>query len=336
MILAQVQFAELLGLRAAVLITQAGILVSLVIGTLVRWFALRSAAPDVAQKRLASLKSWWIIAILFCLALLFGRAGGVLLFVLVSLLAVKEFITLTRVDAGYWRVTGLAYLLVVLNYVCVYLGWRELFIVFLPLAGLLLLAARMVLSDRAGGFLLTAGSTYWGLMLSVYCLAHAPLLLTLPDTTNQAAGAAGWFVYLVLLVMLSDIAQALVGRRFGRHKIAPTLSPKKSWEGLIGGIVATTAVAVLLAPALTPLADAPLPVGTMNLSIPFLAAALAGLIISVMGYFGDLTISGVKRDMGVKDSGTLLPGQGGILDRVDSLMFAAPAFYYYVRFLSGT
>jgi phosphatidate cytidylyltransferase len=142
-------------------------------------------------------------------------------------------------------------------------------------------------------------------------------------------------LYLVLLVAISDIAQALVGRRFGRHKSAPVLSPNKSWEGFIAGVVTTTVIAVLLAPALTPLAQTPLRVGTTTLAIPLLPAALAGLIISVMGYFGDLTISGVKRDIGVKDSGTMLPGQGGILDRIDSLIFAAPAFYYYVIFLLG-
>ncbi len=335
MLWAQVQPGELFQLRSAVLVTQAAILGSLVMGTLVRWFALRAAAPDLARKRLASLKTWWIIAILLCLALLFGRAGGVLLFLLVSLLAVKEFMALTRVDYRDWGVAGLAYLLVVLNYVWVYLGWSQLFVVFLPLAGLLCLAIGMVLSDRAAGFLLAAGSSYWGLILSVYCLSHAPMLLTLSDTTNPVAGAAGWFLYLVLLVVISDIAQALIGRRFGRHKIAPVLSPNKSWEGFIAGVVTTTTVAVLLAPALTSLADAPLHAGTRTLSIPLLPAVLAGLIISVLGYFGDLTISGVKRDMGVKDSGTMLPGQGGILDRIDSLIFAAPAFYYYLRLLIG-
>jgi phosphatidate cytidylyltransferase len=92
-------------------------------------------------------------------------------------------------------------------------------------------------------------------------------------------------------------------------------------------------LAVVLAPWLTPLADPLIHLGSYHVAVPYLPAILAGLIISVSGYFGDLTVSGVKRDVGVKDSGTMLPGQGGILDRIDSLMFTAPLFYYYVTLL---
>jgi phosphatidate cytidylyltransferase len=108
------------------------------------------------------------------------------------------------------------------------------------------------------------------------------------------------------------------------------LSPHKTWEGLLAGIALTTCMAVVLAPLLTPLAKFAIPFGANSLSIPYLPAALAGLLISVSGYFGDLTISGIKRDIDVKDSGTMLPGQGGLLDRVDSLIFASPVFYYYL------
>lgn len=333
MFLSPGQFAELFGLHSAVLFAQAGILVSLLLGTIVRWFSLRSSPRELVEKRLASLKTWWGIAILFCAALLFGRIGGVLLFALVSFLAVNEFMTLTRAELRDWRLVGLTYSLVALNYLWVFLGWRDVFVVFLPLAGLLFFAIRMVVRDQAGGFLRVASASYWGTMLTVYCLSHAPILLTLSDETNQVAGAVGWFLYLLVLVAISDISQALVGRGFGQHQIAPVLSPHKTWEGFIAGVVTTTIMAVLLARALTPLAEMPLHVGTIKVSVPFLPAALAGLLISVVGYFGDLTISGVKRDIGVKDSGTMLPGQGGILDRIDSLMFAAPVFLYYLTLI---
>jgi phosphatidate cytidylyltransferase len=334
MLTAQLQFADYLGLRAPVVWAQAGIILSLLVGSVARWLSTRSAAPEIVRKRLASLGTWWVIAILLVLSLAFGRVGGVVFFCLVSLLALKEYLSLTGVNYRDWRVVGWAYLAVPLHYLWLYLGWHNVFLTFIPLCALLFLATRMVVRGQSEKFTLVAASLHWGLMLTVYCLSFGAALLTLPGTTNAVAGAAGWFLYLVLLTALSDIVQALVGRKFGRRKVAPVLSPHKTWAGLVGGIIVTTAMAVVLAPFLTPFADdvaleAVVPV----LAIPYLPAVLAGLIISVSGFFGDLTISGIKRDVGVKDSGKMLPGQGGILDRVDSLIFAAPLFYYFVTCL---
>jgi phosphatidate cytidylyltransferase len=102
-----------------------------------------------------------------------------------------------------------------------------------------------------------------------------------------------------------------------RHKVTPNVSPKKTWEGLIGGIATTTLVAALVGPYLTPM--------------DFRWSALAGLILGIAGFLGDITMSAWKRDLGVKDTGGLIPGHGGILDRVDSLTYAAPAFVHFVR-----
>lgn len=334
MLTAQVHFADYFGLRSPVVWAQAGILLSLLLGSIARWFTTRTAPPEVVRKRLASLATWWVIAVLLVLALTFGRIGGIVFFGLVSLLALKEYFALTGIGYRDWRVVGWAYLAVPLHYLWLYLGWTELFLTFIPLCVLLFMATRMVLRGKVEKFTSAASSLHWGLMLTVYCLSYAAALLTLPDKSNGVAGAAGWFLYLVLLTAASDIVQALVGRRFGRRKVAPVLSPHKTWEGLIGGIVATTGLAVFLAPILTPWADKiELEVTVPVLAWPCLPAVLAGLIISISGFFGDLTISGIKRDVGVKDSGTMLPGQGGILDRIDSLIFTAPLFYYFVRCL---
>lgn len=334
MITAQIQLVEFLGLRTPVLWAQVGIIFSLLIGSIARWFSTRSAPPELVRKRLASLATWWVIAILLILALAFGRLGGVVFFGLVSLLALKEYLSLTGVSYRDWRVVGWAYLVVPLHYLWLYLGWQELFLTFIPLCALLFLSTRMVLRGRSERFTLVASSLHWGLMLTVYCLSFACALLTLPDTTNAVAGAAGWFLYLLLLTALSDISQALVGRSIGRRKVAPVLSPHKTWEGLIGGILTTTVFAVVLAPFLTPFADVTQSDAVIpGLAIAYLPAVLAGLIVSISGFFGDLTISGIKRDVGVKDSGKMLPGQGGILDRIDSLIFTAPLFYYFVTCL---
>lgn len=334
MIFAQTQFAEFFGLRTAVLWSQTGIILTLLVGSVARWFSTRSAPPDVVRKRLASLATWWVIAILIILALTFGRIGGVVFFGLVSLLAIKEYLVLTGVRYHDWHLVGWAYLAVLLHYLWLYLGWHEVFLTFIPVCALLFMSTRMVLRGKSEEFTLVAASLHWGMMLTVYCLSYAAALLMLPDATNAVAGAAGWFLYLILLTALSDIVQAIIGRKFGKRKVAPVLSPHKTWEGLIGGIVTTTVLAVVLAPFLTPFADevaleAVVPV----LAIPYLPAVLSGLIISIGGFFGDLTISGIKRAVGVKDSGKMLPGQGGILDRIDSLIFTAPLFYYFVTWL---
>jgi phosphatidate cytidylyltransferase len=114
------------------------------------------------------------------------------------------------------------------------------------------------------------------------------------------------------------VAQYLWGKAFGRHQITPTVSPNKTVEGLIGGIITTTILSYLLAPLLTPLDR--------------WDSISAGLMISTGGFLGDITISALKRDLGVKDSGQLIPGHGGILDRIDSLTYTAPLFFHFLRF----
>lgn len=123
----------------------------------------------------------------------------------------------------------------------------------------------------------------------------------------------------MLLTQLNDVAQYLWGKSLGRHKIVPKVSPNKTWAGFLGGVATTTLLAWLIAPWLTPLTE--------------MESVLAGLLIGVCGFVGDVVISALKRDIGVKDSGSLLPGHGGILDRLDSLTYTAPLFFHFIRYL---
>jgi phosphatidate cytidylyltransferase len=127
---------------------------------------------------------------------------------------------------------------------------------------------------------------------------------------------------------MNDIAQALVGRKIGRRHITPRLSPHKTWEGFLGGVLTSVVLGTLLAPWLTPFADKSPDIGWLP---PPAWGALAGGLIAAAGFLGDINMSAVKRQSGVKDSGTLLPGQGGVLDRIDSLTFTAPCFLYYLK-----
>jgi phosphatidate cytidylyltransferase len=177
----------------------------------------------------------------------------------------------------------------------------------------------MVLKGETEGFLRAAGTLHWGMMTTVFSLSHAAFLLVLPKEGNPAAGGAGLVLYLVCLTELNDVAQYIWGKSFGRHKVVPVVSPNKTWEGLLGGVATTTLLAFVTAPYLTPLSHK--------------HAVMAGIIIGLGGFLGDITLSALKRDLKIKDSSSMLPGHGGILDRVDSLTCTAPLFLHFIRYL---
>jgi phosphatidate cytidylyltransferase len=166
-------------------------------------------------------------------------------------------------------------------------------------------------------------------MLLIYCFSHALFLFDMNFADVPAVGVVGWFLFVTLLSEVNDIMQAIVGRKFGRHKIAPQVSPHKTYEGLLGGISATVVASVLLAPLLTTIAV------DRGMTGGFLWSAAAGILISLAGFAGDLQMSAIKRDAGVKDGSDLLPGMGGMIDRIDSLTFSAPVFYYFVMCLNS-
>jgi phosphatidate cytidylyltransferase len=193
-----------------------------------------------------------------------------------------------------------------------------MFIVFVPVWMFLFFPALMAARGETQGFLRAVGTLSWGLMMTVFTLSHMAWLLVSGDRVNPGAGGLGLLLFLVVLTQFNDVAQYCWGKLFGRHKVTPTVSPKKTWEGLIGGIATTSLVAALAGPYLTPM--------------DWRWSALAGAMLGVTGFLGDITLSAVKRDLGVKDTGGLIPGHGGILDRVDSLTYAAPAFVHFVRY----
>lgn len=292
---------------------------ALAAGSIVRLVALRGAPDPVAADRLASLRTWWIVAAVVSSVALGGRLVAVVVFTVVSGLAFHEFLRLTR--GPDTRETGFlsGLLLTAVGYFAIGMGWRWAFPALLPLGGLLWISVRLLRGRWAVGGVSGAARWLWGLLLTGYGLSHAPAVFLLPEAGVSGTGG-GWFLLLVLLVEVDDISQALVGRAVGRRRLAPEISPQKTWEGLAGGGVLTVLVAAAAGPWITPL--------------PVAGAAAAGLVVSVAGVAGDLTISVVKREAGEKDSGTLLPGHGGILDRTDSLMLAAPLFYYLALLLT--
>jgi CDP-diglyceride synthetase len=161
----------------------------------------------------------------------------------------------------------------------------------------------------------------------------------LPTPDHPPGARMGWLLATVVLTGLNDSAQAWWGRRIGRHRLAPLVSPGKTWEGLAGGVVITALAAVWVLPLLTPVgreAVGPMGSGRTAGVIPgYLVSAALGTLLAVAGTVGDLTVSIVKRRAGADDSGSLLPGQGGLLDRFDSLTVTAVLMAGVARGLYG-
>jgi phosphatidate cytidylyltransferase len=263
---------------------------------------------------------WWLVAVLF-LALTFTRTIAIVTMAIVSFMAFKEFLSLVPTRRTDHSVLLLAYLAIPVQYAWVGMAWYGMFIIFIPVYVFLLLPMRMVIVGETQGYLRAAGTIQWGLMTTVFSISHMAYLLQMPARGGPHGPISGEMLvfYLLVLTQANDVAQYLWGKMLGRHKAVPTVSPNKTVEGLLGGIVTTTALAWVLAPWFTPM-------GTLH-------AILAGVLISVFGFVGDVVISAIKRDIGVKDSGTLLPGHGGILDRLDSLTYTAPLFFHYMYYL---
>ena len=294
----------------------------LAIGTVIRLVTLGGMTDASAAKRIQSLKTWWVVTIVVLTAALIGRIGVVAMGLFVSLLSLVEFTQLPSnrsSDQGQRRYDRklliLAFALIFFHYLALAFGWSLLAVALTPLIGLPTLSCSMVIAGETAGFLERLGRISIGLILTAVLLGHIVSVFDLADETDSGVRGAGWFLYLIVLTELNDIAQALTGRRYGNRKLAPIVSPAKTWEGFLGGVVVTVGAAVALAPWLT------------SLAMP--AACVSGGLIAVAGLLGDLNMSAIKRDVGVGESGHWLPGQGGLLDRVDSLMFTAPAFYYF-------
>jgi phosphatidate cytidylyltransferase len=266
--------------------------------------------------------TWWIMIGIFAAAMILSRTASIFLFGFISFLALKEFLSLIPVRRADRRTLFWAYLAIPIQYYFVHIEWYGMFIVFIPVYCFLLIPVRMLIIGETDGYLRASGTIQWGLMTTVFSLSHAAFLLILQHKANAPSPympGPGLMLFLVLLTQSNDIAQYIWGKTLGKHKIVPSVSPKKTWEGFLGGAATTVGLATLIGPHLTPMVA--------------WQSAIAGAIIGVSGFFGDINLSALKRDLQVKDTGTLLPGHGGILDRVDSLTYTAPLFFHYVNYL---
>ena len=263
------------------------------------------------------INAWWVMVGLLAVAFLAGPTMTVILFGLASFFALREFITLTPSRPGDRLPLSLAFFLVLpLQFILIGTARYGIFAIFIPVYAFLLLPSIAALRSDIDDFLSRTAKQQWGLMVTVYCLSHAPALLML-EIPGQAGRSALLLFYLLLVVQMSDVMQYVFGKLFGRTKIAPVVSPSKTVEGFVGGGLAATAIG-----------------GAMWWITPFswVESAAISAVIVLMGFLGGLTLSAVKRSLGAKDWGVMIEGHGGMLDRTDSICFAAPVFFHIVRF----
>jgi len=255
--------------------------------------------------------AWWVIAAAVGAALVTGRIGTTVFFALASYAALCEFLRDMPRGRGdramRWAAIGVA---LPVQFACAGFGTYALFAGLVPAA---VVAAAAILA--ACGSRATTANTLIGLLLCVYSISHIPALLAL-DIPGYAGRTAFLVLHLVLVTQASDVLQYIFGTLFGRHPLAPALSPGKTVEGYLGGIACATALGAGLA-WITPFSA--------------IEAAAISLVVTLLGAAGGLLFSAFKRRRGIKDWSSLIPGHGGVLDRLDSLCLSAPVYYTIVR-----
>ncbi len=301
-------FLTVLGGIAALLV------LATAIGAVLARRAVEPGAIATVQNLNARIRSWWVMVIVLGGALALGDTTTIVLFALLSFLALREFWTLTPSRRGDHQALFLSFFVVLpYHYFLLAIDWYGMFVIFIPVYAFLLLPAVATITGETDDFLARSAKVQWGLMLTVYSVSHAPALLML----DTGVPSALLISYLVIVVQISDVLQYVWGKLIGKRRFSPNISPSKTVEGLVGGGLSAILVGTLLY-RMTPFS-------------PVQAAAISAVVV-VAGFFGGFVLSAIKRDLKTKDWGHIIEGHGGVLDRVDSLTFAAPLFFHITRY----
>ena len=298
-----------------------GLIITLIIASSIGYglkFKVGFSTPHAVIDNLnARINAWWVMILIIFAAAALGFYGVIGLFFVISFMALREFLSLLYIRRGdHLALAACFYVILPLQYFLVAIDWFSMFTIFIPVYGFLFLPILSALLGDTAHFLDRSTKVQWALMISVFCISHIPAILTL-DIEGFEDKKLLLMIFLILVVQSSDVLQYVWGKLFGKHKIAPKLSPSKTVEGFVGGVVSASVLGGLLY-WLTPFNP--------------VQAVLMSLLICLMGFLGGLVMSAMKRSMGVKDWGNMISGHGGMLDRMDSLCFAAPIFFYVVRY----
>lgn len=292
------------------------LLAASLVGGFLKWRI--AAKPHAVVDNLnARIKAWWVMVLVLGVAFALGPYALMALFFLISFFALREFMTLTPAKrSDYYALLAAFYVVLPVQYILIAMQWYGLLSIFIPVYAFLLLPILSAIGGETRGFMARTSTVQWGIMIAVYCISMVPALLIV-DLQNYVGRNMLLIAWLVLVVQSSDILQYVCGKILGKTKIAPVLSPSKTVEGFVGGVL----LAALLGASLYWIT----PFGWWQ-------ALLMALLVNLMGFAGGLVMSAIKRDRGVKDWGHMIEGHGGMLDRLDSICFAAPVFFHLVRY----
>lgn len=300
-----------------ILIVVGGVFLVLIFATLLFFVMGKIKPSDQVQELKTRTRSWWFMTIVFMSATVINVNISFVALGFLSFVAFRELYSILNFRRADRRAIFWAFLSIPIQYVLAYLGWQKAFTIFIPVVMFLMLPLRFVMKGEVEGSMRSISLLQWVLMLSVYGLSHLAYLLSLPELEGFSAGGRGLLLFIVCVTEINDVMQYTFGKLLGKHKITPKVSPNKTWEGFVGGIIATMLIGCLLR-VITPF------------SIP--QVLIVSFLIAAGGFVGDVVMSLLKRDIGVKDTGKTIPGHGGVLDRIDSLTYTAPIFFHLTYF----
>ena len=288
----------------------------LVLATLLFW-VLGKARPkgDFTELKVRT-RSWWAMATIFVLASLLHPVITFVSLGLLSFFALREISSISKnVRDADRSVLIWCFLAIPVQYYFAYIGHYGLFLIFIPVCMYLWIPFMLVVKGETEDISRSMSVLPTQLIFTVFAISHLAFLVSLPGLPGFDAGGRGLLLFIVFITEMNDIFQFTWGKLLGRYRILPKVSPGKTWEGLIGGVITTMVVGYYLR-FLTPFSETEILI-------------TCGLV-AITGFIGDVIVSAIKRDLGLKDTGKAIPGHGGILDRIDSLAPTAPVFFHIV------
>ena len=294
------------------------ILFILAFATILFWIWDKLSPSKLVEEMQIRTRSWWIMCFIFLFASLINPIITYIALAFLSFLTLREIYSLLKLREMDRSILFFCYLCIPIQYYLAYKGHYNLFLIFIPVFMFIIIPFLLVLTGETKDIIRSMCILPTSLMLGVYGISHLALLINFPEMNNDEISGKALLLFLIFITEANDIMQFVWGKIFGKNKILPNVSPNKTWEGFIGGILSTTLIGYLMG-FLTPLS-------TLQLII-------ISFSISILGFMGDSILSAVKRDFGVKDMGNTIPGHGGVLDRVDSLSTTASPFFHIVYFI---